>query len=65
MITKYVKNQGKEYNKLHDDRQLALFINTSQLAAGIFYWGVSIRISLPFTQSLTVSIFVYTVMDGV
>lgn len=25
MITKYVKNQGKEYNKLHDDRQLALF----------------------------------------
>ena len=25
MIGKYVKNQGKEYLKLHEDRQLALF----------------------------------------
>ena len=24
-IANYVKNQGKEYNKLHDDRQLRLF----------------------------------------
>ena len=25
MIGKYVKNQGKEYKKLHEDRQLAFF----------------------------------------
>ena len=25
MIAKYVKNQGKNYEKLHEDRQLALF----------------------------------------
>jgi putative transposase len=25
MISRYVKNQGKEYNKLHSDHQLALF----------------------------------------
>jgi len=25
MIGRYVKNQGKEYNKLHSDHQLALF----------------------------------------
>ena len=25
MIGKYVKNQGNEYSKLHEDRQLALF----------------------------------------
>ena len=25
MIAKYVKNQGNEYNKLHEDRQNALF----------------------------------------
>ena len=25
MIGKYVKNQGKEYEKLHEDRQLAFF----------------------------------------
>ena len=25
MIGKYVKNQGKKYNQLHEDRQLALF----------------------------------------
>ena len=25
MIKKYVRNQGKEYTKLHDDKQLALF----------------------------------------
>ena len=25
MIKKYVQNQGKEYTKLHDDKQLALF----------------------------------------
>ena len=25
MIGKYVKNQGKDYNKLHENRQLALF----------------------------------------
>jgi hypothetical protein len=24
-IRSYVKNKGKEYTKLHDDRQLALF----------------------------------------
>jgi putative transposase len=25
MIGRYVKNQGKEYSKLHSDHQLALF----------------------------------------
>ena len=25
MLTNYVKRQGKEYQKLHEDRQLALF----------------------------------------
>ncbi|WP_293603501.1 transposase, partial [Polaromonas sp. UBA4122] len=25
MIGKYVKNQGNEYHKLHEDRQLAFF----------------------------------------
>jgi len=25
MITKYVKHQGQEYHKLHEDRQLSLF----------------------------------------
>ncbi|WP_341792475.1 hypothetical protein [Rickettsia endosymbiont of Gonocerus acuteangulatus] len=25
MIGKYVKNQGKEYQKLHEDHQLAFF----------------------------------------
>jgi len=25
MIGKYVKNQGNEYSKLHEDRQLAFF----------------------------------------
>lgn len=25
MIAKYVKNQGNEYSKLHEDRQLAFF----------------------------------------
>ena len=34
MIGKYVKNQGKEYQKLHEDRQLALFIIPRPLAAG-------------------------------
>ena len=34
MIGKYVKNQGKEYKKLHEDRQLAFFYNTPLLAPG-------------------------------
>jgi REP element-mobilizing transposase RayT len=27
-ISKYIKNQGQEYQVLHEDRQVALFYNT-------------------------------------
>jgi hypothetical protein len=37
MIGDYVKKQGQDYQKLHENRQLALFWNTPPLAAGVLY----------------------------
>ncbi|CDH19152.1 transposase (fragment) [Xenorhabdus bovienii str. kraussei Quebec] len=37
MNGKYVKNQGKQYNKLHSDHQLAMFEDTPLLAAGYLH----------------------------
>src|SRR3954464_2490453 len=37
MISDYVKKQGQDYQKLHENRPLALFRNTSPLAAGTLY----------------------------
>jgi len=34
MIGKYVKNQGQQYEKLHEAHQLSLFIIPRPLAAG-------------------------------
>lgn len=43
MIGKYVQNQGKTYQKLHADYQLALFCeNTPLLAARFFIYAASV-----------------------
>src|SRR3954453_2165416 len=37
MISFSVKKQGQDYQKLHENRPLALFRNTPPLAAGVLY----------------------------
>jgi hypothetical protein len=37
MISDYAKRQGQDYQKLRENRQLALFWNTPPLAAGIVH----------------------------
>jgi len=39
MISNYVKKQGQDYQKLHENRPLALFRNTPPFAAGILYFA--------------------------
>ena len=43
MISDSVKKQGQEYQKLHENRQLALFRNTPPQAAGILYLVIWMR----------------------
>jgi REP element-mobilizing transposase RayT len=38
MIAKYVKNQGNEYNKLHEDRQVSLFVTTQPSSKARLRW---------------------------